>query len=478
MERNRILAIQWRRLICFISILILFGFTVSSARAQYLYVHDDSFLGNRIFGFRVAVDGTVNPVPGSPFATGGFGDTSFDIGSVAAILTVGNRIYSSNVSSNTVSGFSINPDGSLTPIPGSPFALSPGGNPIGVAASSNGQFLFVGRGFTFGPGSGIDVFRIAANGDLTLIPGSPFGIGTDGNGFDVIFDSFRNHVMTNQNSNQVAVFNVAGDGSLSHIPGSPFITPTTNNHKMSLNPAGDLLFIAGGGGGQEAVMNVAASGTLSNAPGSPLFLGGAVIGTTVHPSGRFVYYGLSSFSSNIRGFNVASGGSLTSITGDPFSSGGISPTGLTMNDTGSLLFAVNTSSSNISVLRVGQDGALVPVSGSPFGFSALGSPTGIVFVKLRSFDICLQDDFGNTFQFNSTTGEYQFRSGSGGPTITGIGSVTIHGSVITLQKFSGDHRVLARIDRSVNRGTASIQVFSLGQTFTVMDRNTKNNTCP
>lgn len=94
-----------------------------------------------------------------------------------------------------------------------------------------------------------------------------------------------------------------------------------------------------------------------------------------------------------------------------------------------------------------------------------------------SFDICLQDDSsGNLFQFNSATGDYLFTNCSGF-TLGGIGTITRRGSTITLQQNGPDRRVLAKIDGGVNKGTASVQVFATGATFTITDRNTLNNTC-
>ncbi len=93
-----------------------------------------------------------------------------------------------------------------------------------------------------------------------------------------------------------------------------------------------------------------------------------------------------------------------------------------------------------------------------------------------SFDTCIQDDgSGNIFQFNSTTGDYQFTNCSG-LTISGTGSVTSRGSLITLEHNGSDRRVLARIT-SANRGSATIQILSPRRTFIITDRNTANNTC-
>lgn len=111
----------------------------------------------------------------------------------------------------------------------------------------------------------------------------------------------------------------------------------------------------------------------------------------------------------------------------------------------------------------------------PATANQLGIPTDAVSM----FDICLQDDSnGNSLQFNSTTGDYIFTTSSpSGFTLGGRGTITIRGSIITLQENRPDRRVLANIDNSAHRGTASVQVFSLGRTFTISSRNTNNSTC-
>ena len=464
-------------------LLAALALSASSAKAQFLYVHDDSFGGNRIFAFSVAPNGALTPVPGSPFATGGIGQVNFDVGSIT-IASVSNRVYSTNRGSSTVSGFSVNPNGSLTPVPGSPFALSQGApQPIGVASSADGKFLFVGRGFTFGPGSGVDAFSIAADGSLTLVGGSPFGIGSGGNGFDVIFDPLRNHVITNQNNNQVGVFNVGLTGTLTQIPGSPFNTPTFNNHKMALSPNGNLLFVGDGGSSSASVMLVDGVGALTNAVGSPVGTIPQPIGTTVHPTGQFVYFG-SGFSAgaNIGAFSIGAGGALTGVPGQPFLSGGSGPSGLVTDGAGSFLFAVNTASASIGVLSIAGNGALTPVIGSPFAYTPVGDPTGIVFLKPpgAAFDICLQDETTrDILRINSTTGDYQFVNCSSGLTIGGTGTLTQRGGIITLQDNRSDRRIVAKIDSSSKRATAGIQIFSPSpeRTFTIADRDITNNSC-
>jgi uncharacterized delta-60 repeat protein len=93
------------------------------------------------------------------------------------------------------------------------------------------------------------------------------------------------------------------------------------------------------------------------------------------------------------------------------------------------------------------------------------------------FDLCIQDDSsGNLLQINTMTGDYQFTN-CAGLTLGSTGTLTKRGSLITLQHNSADRRVLATVDTSAKRATASVQLLSQGQMFSITDRNITNNTC-
>jgi uncharacterized delta-60 repeat protein len=125
----------------------------------------------------------------------------------------------------------------------------------------------------------------------------------------------------------------------------------------------------------------------------------------------------------------------------------------------------------IHALAIQSDGKIV-AAGIGSGDFALAR-----YIGGAAFDLCLQDDSsGDTLRINSTTGEYQFTK-CGGLVLSGTGSLIKRGSIVTLQHYGPDRRVLATIDNAVNKGFASIQVFSQRTIFTITDRNTTNNTC-
>jgi hypothetical protein len=93
-----------------------------------------------------------------------------------------------------------------------------------------------------------------------------------------------------------------------------------------------------------------------------------------------------------------------------------------------------------------------------------------------TYNKLLQDDSsGDIFRFNSTTGDYLYSRCGNGYTLTGTGSVLIKGSTYTLTHNPSDRRVTAKLDDAVHSGSASVQVFALGTTFTITDRNTTND---
>ncbi len=99
--------------------------------------------GNSILAFHRDRDGRLTPLPGSPFLTGGTGvfDLSLKLGPFDSDQNlIANRehtlLFAVNSGSNTIAVFHIRHDGSLVPVDGSPFP-SGGINPVSVGLSDN-----------------------------------------------------------------------------------------------------------------------------------------------------------------------------------------------------------------------------------------------------------------------------------------------------------------------------------------------------
>jgi 6-phosphogluconolactonase (cycloisomerase 2 family) len=125
-------------------------------------------LSNNVSVFSVAGDGSLVPVPGSPFPAGG-APTSAATGDGVPL----GLVYVSNSGSNDISGYTIdNGTGALTPLAGPPF--SAGNLPASVAMTSNGRFLYVANAGS----SSLSVFASdPQTGALAPVSGSPFPVG-------------------------------------------------------------------------------------------------------------------------------------------------------------------------------------------------------------------------------------------------------------------------------------------------------------
>lgn len=93
------------------------------------------------------------------------------------------------------------------------------------------------------------------------------------------------------------------------------------------------------------------------------------------------------------------------------------------------------------------------------------------------FSNCIVDDSnGNQLQFDKTTGAYTFTH-CGDFTLSGVGTVTIKGSTITLKHVAADRRLYAEVDETNKKGSASLAVYPSGVLRTIMDRNTVGDVC-
>jgi 6-phosphogluconolactonase (cycloisomerase 2 family) len=151
------------------------------ARAQnVVYVESNDPNGNAIFAFRRADDGSLTPLPGSPFPAGGTGITPtfalgpFDSDQEVIANPSHTLLFAVNGGSDTIAVFRINDDGSLTPVEGSPFP-SGGSNPVSLGLS--GDILCVvnkdedpGHPGRFLPN--YTTFRVTRGGQLVPIPNS------------------------------------------------------------------------------------------------------------------------------------------------------------------------------------------------------------------------------------------------------------------------------------------------------------------
>jgi 6-phosphogluconolactonase len=301
----------------------------------YTYVNDNTATANTIAGFDRHADGSLTPIPGSPFAAGGTG-LSAPLASQGAIQVTsdGRYLLAVDAGSNQISVLRITADG-VPALVGQP--VSSGGiQPVSVAVSQRGLVYVANSGTG---GSGYSGFRLNPAGKLIPVPHSTVAV-PDGSGLgDVFFNSTGDLLVgTLTGTSEIDSFVVLPNGRLLAAPGSPY----TGQGKGQL--------------GSEFSPTNASQLFVSNAHNGP---------------------GLGTVSAYRDSFS----GQLTSIGSSPYADFQTAPCWVEISHDGRYLFTVNTGSANISSYAINPDGSLAligsfAITGGGSDIDARLSPDG------------------------------------------------------------------------------------------------------
>jgi len=335
------------------------------AQSTFVYTNNDR-TPNTVSAFSAAADGSLSPVPGSPFATGGSGGggSVFAANRITAAV-VKNFLFAGNSGSNNVSAFSIDPvTGVLTSVPGSPFATGgvAGLNGMSLTTTPDDKFLIVANGTSMN----ITVFSVAANGALSPVAGSPFASGASGPLASAKVTSDGKFLAVSSSPGSIFMFSISATGALTPVAGSP--TSAAGAAGLDCNCASTQLFAAlsGVANSRIDVFDIGLSGTLTRILGSPFNGPGENSNVAVLSPDDSKLFVSAQGSNSVTVFNVASGGALSVVAGSPFAvPGAISLAGMGTNQAGTFLYTA-AFNNLINGFSIGATGALTSVPGSPF----------------------------------------------------------------------------------------------------------------
>jgi 6-phosphogluconolactonase len=294
------------------------GADTTSPVVGYTYLDDNTAPSNTIAGFDRHADGSLSPIPGSPFPAGGEGLGS-GLASQGAIQVSsdGRYLLAVDAGSNQISVLRITNSG-VPVLVGSPVS-SGGARPVSVAVSWTGLVYVANQG---PGGSGYSGFRLHFDGSLTPIPGSTVTV-PDGSGVgDVFFNSFGNLLIgTRTGTSMIDSFVVLPNGRLFEASGSPFMGQGLGQLGAEFSPARPWqLFVS----------------NAHNGPG---------LGTVSAYNDFF--------------------GQLSPIGPSPYADSQTAPCWVEISHDGRYLFTVNTGSANISSYAINPDGSLALLGSTP-----------------------------------------------------------------------------------------------------------------
>jgi 6-phosphogluconolactonase len=354
------------------------GASTASPVVGYTYIDGNTATANTIDGFARHADGSVTPLPGSPFAAGGAG-LGTGLASQGAIqATPGGRyLLAVDAGSNQISVLRVTAGG-VPVLTGRP--VSSGGiKPVSVAISRTGLVYVANSG---AGGSGYSGFWLGFGGRLTAIPGSTVTVPDAAGLGDVFFNAIGDHLIgTRTGTSQIDSFLVLPGGHLLPAHGSPFTGQGLGQLGAEFSPARpSQLFVSnahnGTGLGTVSAYRDRFFGQLSPIGSSPYADGQtAPCWVEISHNGKYLFT-VNTGSGNISSYSISPGGSLSLIGSTPISGGGadidarLSPDGKTLS--------VDGSGNHILSVFAVNGGTLTELPSSPTPLPAGGAPAGIV----------------------------------------------------------------------------------------------------
>jgi len=262
-----------------------------------------------------AKTGALTPISASTISIQGFGGCTLSIDPTGQFLYI--------AASTGIWGFTVNSKtGVLTALAGSPF--SDGSVLRESAITPSGKFLYaISNNTTVNT---ISIFSINSNGSLTPITGSPFPMAINGTAYSVAVHPSGNFLYVSfPGTEQIAAWSInTSTGATTVVPGSPFPSGLTNGdapNSLLVTPSGGFLYALSGATTVFGYSIDANSGALNPINGSPFTLSSASDYFAIDPSSQFVY---AAYTNTVAGFDInASTGVLTPFNASPVSVQGV-----------------------------------------------------------------------------------------------------------------------------------------------------------
>lgn len=354
-----------------------------------VYVNDNTAGVNTVAGFNRHADGSLSPIPGSPFQVGGAGTGKGTASQGALQLSADGRfLFAVDAASNQISVLRIERDGSLDSADGSPVA-SGGVNPVSIAVS--GKLVYVAnQGPGTNPGDANYTGFKFSDGHLNPIDGSTVALPSDAVPGQVLFNADGTKLVgTRIGSSEIDSFIVVRHGRLLSAIGSPFaaqaFSPPQGYGQLGsafspTNP--DQLFVsdahvAAGGPAPGLVSSFTDDdhGTLAPVGASPVANDGtASCWVEISHDGKFLFV-VNTASKTVSSYAVGADGSLTFLQSTSATALGAGAEDVRLAPDGNTLWVVQAGADAVTGFSV-SGGSLTPLSttAGPTG----AAPTGIV----------------------------------------------------------------------------------------------------
>lgn len=386
----------------------------------------------KVAAFNRASDGNVQPVSGSPFKHATYLNLGITVAEGIVLTPDGRFVFAFRPFEGVINTFVVQPDGGLSRLPDevnppeyvNTGTLSLGGNTFTGAVTPNGRFLYTpsfGLNRIFG-------YRIAENGAITPIDGSPFMQGFLG-GWSAIAVAPDGRHLYLLGLGVILSFSIGEDGKLTPVPGSPFPAQQIFSVDLQITPDGKYLYANDYVVSQITGYSLDSEGKVTPLPQGAVPTGGLTPqGMAISPDSRHLF-AANIAGLNIAAFNIGDDGSITHAPGSPFPASDLGPTGVQVSPDGKNLYVSHQLlyplPMKLGIYDIRDDGSLSEVPNSPVD-------TGVIFTDFQP--VAISPNQGPTARLKMSRG-------SGGITFDASASTDPDGYVATYEWDFGDGQI-------------------------------------
>jgi 6-phosphogluconolactonase (cycloisomerase 2 family) len=384
------------------SLALLFGGSIPSAFGEseradvvgHVYTNDNAAGVNTIGAFDRHADGSLSPTAGSPFSAGGVG-TGAALGSQGSLQLSGDGrfLIAADAGSNQISVLKIGAHGSLQPVPGSPFAS---GGKVPVSIAVHDKLVYVANEGDGTDGSNYTGFTLDGSGKLSPLDGSTIPLKPTALPGDILFNSTGSNLAATEvgpaaGPSFVDSYSVGSDGLLTAAPGSPFPAQAVGPFGSEFRPTDpSQLYVSNAHGGPNvgsvSAYSVAHDGSLNPIGASPYpDKQTAPCWVEITPDGRFLFT-VNTAVPSISRYRISNNGALVLLGSTVFND----PTGrkafdARLDPSGKTLYVVDAGLGSVSAFDV-NNGNLSELDSSPYALPKGTTPFGLVVTRERPFD--------------------------------------------------------------------------------------------
>lgn len=310
-----------------------------------------------------------------------------DTGSTGTTKATSGNFYVLNVETSQIAGFYVNA-GTLTALPGSPYAMAAA--PLAITVAPNNAFLYVSTL------NGIYDYTIASSGALTLGNNSSPISSDPATSMQV---DATNSWLVEAVSGSMSLYAVAINsttGATTSTTEQHTTLPASSIQQVAISPGNTYAFVAMGSGGTATVpFNAANTNPLGTAGNIAVKnTTGAALSVSVDPSNRLLYVGetVATTGTNTGGLRVFNFPAFTELANSPYAISGLAPYSILPISSGNYVYVANRQVSGSSTGVIA--GFSITDTGGVYSLTALGST-----FTVGTNPVALAEDNTGTFVF-------------------------------------------------------------------------------